>query len=331
MRTSDRDLNEALDQVVTFLKNQVDWIPLTRLQLSQMLGIPTGYKLNKVVDALRYHPNIACKYGSSMPNAKSCGHVPLLYKYVETDEEKYKLSLTPEAVSYMTPEQYMLYEPTINKIFPDKKDRLFAFRLLDLLFCQHYDIEWQPINLQRLVVNIASTPRKKIREFIQKFSVANILLISPDHMYRIASTDKKENKKHVMERIRTVSNMAPKLNELDSKDLTFDYLSGLNNISSQVTRLQELNSSVADALSDIVLALNHLQETDHVIKTSDITFIKLNDMYQELRQKYKAHVEAEKKIASLLAALSGEPLTGNSMRTFREINRILSGVLKEDE
>ena len=98
MRTSDRDLNEALDQVVTFLKNQADWIPLTRLQLSQMLGIPTGYKLNKVVDALRYHPNIACKYGSSMPNAKSCGHVPLLYKYVETDEEKYKLSLTPEAV-----------------------------------------------------------------------------------------------------------------------------------------------------------------------------------------------------------------------------------------
>ena len=54
-------------------------------------------------------------------------------------------------------------------------------------------------------------------------------------------------------------------------------------------------------------------------------------MYQELRQKYKTHVEAEKKIASLLAALSGEPLTGNSMRTFREINRILSEVLKGDE
>ena len=329
MRTTDMDFGYYMYKVKKLLREKGTWTQLTRLQLSEKFHIPLGYRMNKLVDMLRYEPNIACKYGRMDPGIKSKGHAPLLYRYVDSEDEKYKLSFTPEAVAFMTPEQYLIYEPTLKKLFPDKKDRFMALRFLDLLYCQHYDTEWKEIKLQKFAVNLAATPRTKMREFIQKFTVANILLVSPDCMYRLASTDKKENKKNMLDKMRDISEQTPKLNETEPGNLEFRYLSGLNNITKEVARLQEFNTDITKSLSDIVLALNQLQQTDHVIKNSDVTFIRLNDMYRELREEYSHHIETERKLFELIGSLDDEPLTGTAMRILSEMKRILDKIMKE--
>ena len=328
MRTSDTDLDLCVNKIVEFLMNKDTWITLTRMQLSKLLSIPTGYQMNKIVDTLRYHPHVAFKYGHLDPEVKSCGHVPLLYRYVSSESEKYKLSMTQESVTFMTPKQYFWYNPTMIKLFPDKKDRMMAFRFLDLLYCQHYDQEWMTIDLQRFAVNLAATPRSKMREFIRKFTAANILLVSPDYSYRLASINKKENKKNMLDQMRKMSEQIPKMEDVDPGNLEFRYLNGLNDITKEVSKLQEFNTNVTKSLSDIVLALNQLQKTDVVIRNSDITFVRLNDMYQKLREDYKYHIQAEQKLLCFVNELENEPLTGKSMRIFSEIKRILNDVTK---
>ena len=331
MRTSDTDLDLYINKIVEFLLHKNDWTTLTRVQLSKLLKIPTGYRMNKIVDTLRYCPNVAFKYGHLDPEVRSCGHAPLLYRYVSSESEKYKLSMTQESVTFMTPEQYFWYNPTMIRLFPDKKERMMAFRFLDLLYCQHYDQEWMPIELQRFAVNLAATPRAKMREFIRKFTAANILLVSPDYSYRLASIHNKENKKNMLDQIRKISDQVPKVEDIDTGNLEFHYLNGLNEITKEVSKIQEFNTSVTKSLSDIVLALNQLQKTDIVIRKSDITFVRLNDMYQKLREDYKQHIQLEQRLLSYVNELEDEPLTGKSMRIFTEIKRILIDATKGND
>ncbi len=329
MRTSDIDLTICINKVVEFLKTQTDWISLPRTKLSKILKMPMGYRLNKVAEALRYHPNIASQYRPMDPTMKSGGRLPLYFRYVETEEEKYKLSLTTEAVTFMTPEQYLQYSSIIVKLFQDKKERLMAYRLLDVLYCQHYDTQWLPIDMQKLVGTLAAISRRKIRELIHKFIISNILLVSADSLYRLASVDEKENKKYILDRMRSISGNIPVLNSTAPEDLEFGYLESLNCVSEEVSKLQKINTDITKSLSDIVLALNQLQKTDHVIKNSNITFVRLNQMYQELRDEYREHIEAERKLTELISGLDNEPLTGKSMRILKEMKRILHDVAKE--
>lgn len=319
------NVKDKLEDVVNYIKNADDeWVRLTRIEVSRMLKLPSGSRLSSIIDALRYDERIASRYENKDELDRNRYRRPLVYRYVKTPAEKYKLSLTENSVTYMSKSDYEWFEPKIKRLFPDKVDQLIAYRILDLLFCQNYDSEWKPFKIAKLSSTLGGIPRNKIRAVFRKFATNGILLASPDQKYRITSRDTAKDRQlslHHIEQTTTSKSTPESIKDVAALD--FGYISNLNEVVSDIKKLQAINVDFSKILGNVVYTLNKLQQTDNLIKTSDTTFARMNSMYQDLNARHEQLLERNEKVKELIEQLDSEPLTGNSMRIFKEIKKVM--------
>jgi hypothetical protein len=314
---------DTFNTLVDYIKSKEnDWVYITRDIVSRVTNLPIGSHVFKLIEFLRYHPNIIFKYNHCV----SYPRVKMYFKYV-TEEEKKHHGLTYDQVIRIPEEDFEYFRKIISISIPSLEKSLKAIRFLDILFKRNLDKQWGKLDIGsfRRVLFLSSV---EIYDLISIFTTVGILKQVPKTgEYRICTeeTDINQLKKEMAARSSSASVNLQIQSEVRGVDsMPFATLRDLNDISDAIVQVQKAITTISDAMSSAIISMNNLYKTDKNITASATSFVRLSDSYSKVIKENDKLKERLAKMSELADKIDAENTTrtGEQMRAIKEMKRL---------
>lgn len=258
-----------------------------------------------------FHPSIAALW------SREEGYLYRVYRYTDPAG---KADLVWNEALVRDPKVFQLYHEAIERNFYSLTERLGAIQLLAHLSSKGYDTAWKPVNKGARLLYSLGMPSGLFYTVWEKLIAARLLLVlNPIKLYRLSTMNDAKDKRHIAEAYKEQSGELPSKTKepVPLQDMNFTYLEDLSNVNRTIQNLVTLQGQMRTQLSEATLAMQALYKREQSIENSDISFLRLNELFQQTRKELADANQVLDEVSDYLERLNEEPLSGEAMRLIR--------------